>query len=108
MSDILFACVHNIGRSQMAKALLNTLASRSSLPYRAESAGTEPAETVHTNASEAMREIDVELTHARPQMMTSEMVAEACRVELLLAELQREDAQQIKARAEQAPVWILP
>ena len=44
MSDILFVCVHNAGRSQMAKALFNRAAQQAGIPLKAESAGTELAE----------------------------------------------------------------
>ena len=44
MSDILFVCVHNAGRSQMAKAFFNRAAQQAGISLKAESAGTEPAE----------------------------------------------------------------
>ena len=44
MSDILFVCVHNAGRSQMAKVFFNRAAQQAGISLKAESAGTEPAE----------------------------------------------------------------
>ena len=44
MAEVLFVCVHNAGRSQMAKAMFNRIASERGLTLRAESAGTEPGE----------------------------------------------------------------
>lgn len=72
---VLFACVHNAGRSQMAAAWLNHLADPSKT--RAVSAGTEPAERVHPVVAEAMREVGIELGGAAPQLLTRELAAQA-------------------------------
>ena len=74
-SVVLFACVHNAGRSQMAAALLNQLAAPGQA--RAISAGTQPAEHVHTVVAEVMRETGVELGEVRPQRLTAELAAGA-------------------------------
>jgi len=72
---VIFACVHNAGRSQMAAALFNGLAN----PQRAHaiSAGTEPASVVHPVVIDAMREVDIDLTGVRPQRLTEQMAAGA-------------------------------
>lgn len=70
---VLFACVHNAGRSQMAAALLNQLAEPGRA--RAISAGTQPAEHVHPVVAEVMREAGLELGRARPQLLTHELAA---------------------------------
>lgn len=80
MSDILFVCVHNAGRSQMAKALFNRLAQEQGLPIRAESAGTEPGRHIHAGVVEAMREVGLELSGETPRLLTNQMVARARRV----------------------------
>ena len=80
MSDILFVCVHNAGRSQMAKAFFNRLAEESGIPLRAESAGTEPAKRVHHIVAEAMREVGIDIRRAKPLLMTNEAVGQAQRV----------------------------
>ncbi|MBF8267034.1 MAG: protein tyrosine phosphatase [Dehalococcoidia bacterium] len=80
MSDVLFVCVHNAGRSQMAKSLFNRLSRQRGLRLRAESAGTEPGEHVHANVIEAMREVGQDLTGEHPKMLTNDMVKEAQRV----------------------------
>jgi arsenate reductase len=62
MTTVLFACVHNAGRSQMAAAFFSSLAD----PSRAVavSAGTQPGEQVHPEVVEVMREIGIDLrTH---------------------------------------------
>lgn len=71
MKTILFACVHNAGRSQMAAAFFNALAD----PKRARaiSAGTAPAERVHPEVVEAMAELGLDLSGARPQRLTAEL-----------------------------------
>jgi len=71
MQRIIFACVHNAGRSQMAAALFNQLAD----PTKAEavSAGTEPGPRVHPEVLSAMREIGIDLSGAKPQKLTQEL-----------------------------------
>jgi arsenate reductase (thioredoxin) len=72
---ILFACVHNAGRSQMAAALFNALAD----PTKAEafSAGTRPATVVHAEVIQAMREMGIELAEATPQLLTADLARRA-------------------------------
>ncbi len=71
MQKVIFACVHNAGRSQMSAALFNHFAD----PERAVaiSAGTQPAEHVHPVVVEAMLEVGIDLRNARPQKLTAEL-----------------------------------
>jgi arsenate reductase len=78
MTTVIFACVHNAGRSQMAAAWFNELADRTRA--RALSAGTEPGERVHPEVLAAMREVGIELSHATPQLLTAAMIADARRL----------------------------
>ncbi len=75
MKSVLFACVHNAGRSQMAAAWFNALAS----PDKAKgiSAGTEPGTRIHPEVLAAMREVGVDLSHAQPQLLTDELAQTA-------------------------------
>jgi arsenate reductase len=75
MRTVLFACVHNAGRSQMAAALLNQLADPAEA--RAVSAGTEPGERVHPQVVDVMREIGIDLENARPQKLTPALAQQA-------------------------------
>lgn len=68
---VVFACVHNAGRSQMAAAYFNRLADSSKA--RAISAGTQPGERVHPEVVEAMREEGFDLAALRPQRLTAEL-----------------------------------
>jgi arsenate reductase len=68
---VIFACVHNAGRSQMAAALFNAAADPARA--RATSAGTHPAERVHPEVVTAMRELGTELSGATPQRLTVEL-----------------------------------
>jgi len=68
---VLFACVHNAGRSQMAAALFNLAADPDKA--RALSAGTRPGTAVHREVREAMRELGVDLSGARPQLLTADL-----------------------------------
>lgn len=70
---ILFACIHNAGRSQMAAAFFNALADPTQA--RAISAGTQPAEHVHPGVLTAMLEVGIDLSGARPQRLTPELAA---------------------------------
>lgn len=72
MKTIIFACVHNAGRSQMAAAF----AARDP-NVRAISAGTEPGERVHPEVVEVMREVGIDLSQARPQKLTLELAQQA-------------------------------
>jgi arsenate reductase len=75
MKTVIFACVHNAGRSQMAAAFLRALADPAKV--RAVSAGTQPAGHVHPEVVEAMRELDIDLAGARPQRLTDELARSA-------------------------------
>lgn len=75
MTTVLFACVHNAGRSQIAAALFNALADASQA--RAISAGTRPAERVHPEVVAAMRSRGVDLGSRSPQKLTPELAADA-------------------------------
>ncbi len=71
MNTVVFACVHNAGRSQMAAAFFNSLAN--SNLARAVSAGTQPAERIHAEVAAVMREVGIELSTAAPQLLTSDL-----------------------------------
>ena len=75
MKTVIFACVHNAGRSQMAAAFFNQLADASEA--RAESAGTEPGTRVHDAVVAAMREVGIDLSGAEPQLLTPELAERA-------------------------------
>jgi arsenate reductase (thioredoxin) len=75
VKTFVFACVHNAGRSQMSAAFFNQLAD--STKARAISAGTQPAERVHPVVVEAMREVGVDLSDAKPQRLTAELAQNA-------------------------------
>lgn len=70
MFTVLFTCVHNAGRSQIAAALFNALVDPSHA--RAVSAGTEPAPRVHPVVVGVMREAGIDLSAARPTRLTLE------------------------------------
>jgi arsenate reductase len=75
MDRVIFACVHNAGRSQMAAAFFSQMAD----PQRAEgvSAGTEPGERVHPVVVDVMREVGVDLSMKRPQRLTDDLARSA-------------------------------
>jgi arsenate reductase (thioredoxin) len=71
----IFACIHNAGRSQMSAAFFNQLADRELA--QAVSAGTRPAEHVHPVVVDAMREVGIDLSNAKPQKLTAELAQNA-------------------------------
>jgi arsenate reductase len=75
MTTVLFACVHNAGRSQMAAALFNLLADPAKA--RAISAGTDPGPRVHPEVVAAMNEEGVDLSTAATSKLTPELAERA-------------------------------
>ena len=75
MRTVIFACGHNAGRSQMAAALFNDMADAAIA--HAVSAGTRPADRVHPEVVEVMREVSLDLSAAKPQLLTAELAAGA-------------------------------
>lgn len=69
--SVLFVCVHNAGRSQMAAGWLTRLAGDR---IEVRSAGSEPAEAINPVAVEAMAEVGIDITDQRPKILTTEAV----------------------------------
>jgi len=69
MANALFVCLHNAGRSQMSQALFERAAAGR---HEAQSAGTTPAEQVHPEVVEAMRELDIDLSDRVPRKLDTE------------------------------------
>lgn len=80
MKTVLYVCVHNAGRSQMAEAFTNALARERGLPVRATSAGTVAGEKINPAAEEVMREAGVPMDGQAPKRLTQEMADAADRV----------------------------
>ena len=74
MARALFVCLHNAGRSQMSAALFARAAGGR---HEAESAGTTPAERVHPEVVEVMRELGIDLSDRTPQKLTREAAERA-------------------------------
>ncbi len=71
---VLFVCVHNAGRSQMAAALLNRAAEGK---VHVRSAGSTPANEIHAGVREAMAEIGIDIAQEFPKPITDEAVRDA-------------------------------
>lgn len=80
MQTVLFICVHNAGRSQMAEAFTNRLAQERGLPVRALSAGTIAGEEINPVAVAVMEEAGVSMAGYKPKQLTQEMVDGADRI----------------------------
>jgi len=74
MANVLFVCLHNAGRSQMSQALFERTANGR---HTAASAGTTPAERVHPEVVEVMRELGIDVAERRPQLLTRELAEQA-------------------------------
>ena len=74
MAHVLFVCLHNAGRSQMSQALLERAAGGR---HTAASAGTTPADHVHPEVVEVMRELGIDLADRRPRLLTREFAEQA-------------------------------
>jgi arsenate reductase len=72
--EVLFVCVHNAGRSQMAAGLVKL---RSSGRIHVRSAGSDPADRINPAVIEAMREVGVDLEQEFPKPLTDEVVRAA-------------------------------
>ena len=72
---VIFACVHNAGRSQMAAAFFSSIADPAL--SEAVSAGTQPAERIHPKVVEVMREVGIDLSAKLPQRLTDELARSA-------------------------------
>lgn len=75
METVLFACVHNAGRSQMAAAWFNKMSDRTKA--RAISAGTQPGENVHSEVIQVMREEGIDLSAVKPQFLSEDLARQA-------------------------------
>jgi arsenate reductase len=74
-AKVVFACIANAGRSQMAAAFFNTLANPARA--RAVSAGTRPATAVHPEVVMVMQELGIDLSAAKPQYLSSDLTKDA-------------------------------
>jgi arsenate reductase len=75
MNVVIFACVHNAGRSQMAAALFNAMVHPARA--RAVSAGTAPASRVHPEVVTVMAELGIDLADAQPRLLTDALARSA-------------------------------
>ncbi|WP_314615900.1 arsenate reductase ArsC [Streptomyces stackebrandtii] len=71
LASVLFVCVHNAGRSQMAAGFLRHLAGDR---VEVRSAGSIPGDQVNPAAVEAMAEVGVDISHQKPKVLTTEAV----------------------------------
>jgi len=74
MKSVLFVCVHNSGRSQMAEAFFNHLTKGN---IRAFSAGTKPSDGVDPTIINAMLEVGIDISKKKPKALTLEMMEKA-------------------------------
>jgi arsenate reductase (thioredoxin) len=74
MARVLFVCLHNAGRSQMSRALFDRAADGR---HESDSAGTRPADRVHPEVVEAMRELGIDLADRLPEKLSLEQAERA-------------------------------
>lgn len=71
MNKVLFICVHNSGRSQMAEAFFNQMAKGKATAI---SAGSQPADKVNPTVVKVMQEAGIDISHGKPKLLTMEMM----------------------------------
>jgi len=74
---VLFVCVHNSGRSQMAEAFFNQLGGKEAI---ASCTGTQPASEINPTVVKVMREADLDISDKKPKLLTLEMIGSADKV----------------------------
>ena len=72
--SVLFVCVHNAGRSQMAAAFLTHLAGDK---VEVRSAGSAPADSINPAVLEALKEVGIDISHEQPKVLTSSAVEQS-------------------------------
>ncbi len=77
MNKVLFVCVGNSGRSQMAEAFFNHMSRGNTIAF---SAGTMPSERVDPVVIEVMKELDIDLSGKKPKQLTAEMLKDSEKV----------------------------
>ncbi|MFC1945392.1 arsenate reductase ArsC, partial [Chloroflexota bacterium] len=77
MKTVLFVCMHNAGRSQMAGAFFNHL---STGKVKALSAGTAPADQSNPVVVQAMQEVGIDISQNQPKMLTPEMTTDTAKM----------------------------
>jgi arsenate reductase (thioredoxin) len=77
MKNVLFVCVHNAGRSQMAEAFFNRMVEGKAVGF---SAGTQITETINPLVVEAMQEVGIDISREKPKMLTLDMMDRADKV----------------------------
>ena len=80
MKTVLFVCVHNAARSQMAEAFFNAMTGGR---HRGMSAGSQPSDRVNPTAVRAMAEMGIDIRGRRPKRLTGEMVEMADKVVIM-------------------------
>ena len=72
--SVLFVCVHNAGRSQMAAAFLTHLAGDK---VEVRSAGSAPADSINSAVVEALKEVGIDISHEQPKVLTTSAVEQS-------------------------------
>ena len=78
--QVLFVCVENSCRSQMAEAIFNNLVDAKGIGARAFSAGVKPATEVNPFAVQVLKEIGIDASHQKPKLLTQEMIEKADKI----------------------------
>jgi protein-tyrosine-phosphatase len=104
--DVLFVCVHNAGRSQMAKALFNWIAEERGLKLWADSAGTLSSDRVHPEVVTVMGELGIDISGEKPKLLTDDMLAGDPRVFTMGCAVDSEACPSL--RLERVTDWGLP
>jgi arsenate reductase len=97
---VLFVCVGNSGRSQMAEAFFQQKARTLAKGWKAVSAGIKPDESIHQRTVQLMKEIGIDMSQRRPKPLTSEMLKEADRIVAMDSDVLKRVPQEFLAKTE--------
>jgi len=105
---ILFLCVHNTFRSQVAEAYFNKFAKEKRLNWQAESAGFLEAEKINEKAVILMKEEGIDISDKKPKLMTNEMIKKADKIVVVCQECEEQGLCLTLPRDKDIEYWRLP
>jgi arsenate reductase len=105
---VLFVCVGNSGRSQMAEAFFQQKARTHAKGWNAVSAGIEPDKSIHQWTVELMKEIGIDVSQLRPKLLTFEMLKEANRIVAMDSDVLKQIPSEFLSKTQNWNISTLP
>jgi len=105
---ILFLCVHNTFRSQIAEAYFNKFAKEKGLKWQAKSAGFLKADKINEKAIVLMKEEGIDISDKKPKLMTDEMIKKADKIVVVCQECEEQGLCLALPNNKEIDHWRLP